>query len=143
MRKSITLTVLVAAIFLGANAHAEPPANIDTSDRVTIEACVLSSEKPHISSHVPGTVNVSGRTVCKGISAVRNLQVSVTLTRVDGGNTTPTTKSSRGVGSVIVNVAMPCIWVSKQSLIQYIVITEHKMSNGKSVKTRNKAKLKC
>ena len=143
MRKSITLTVLVAAIFLGANAHAEPPANIDTSDRVTIEACVLSSEKPHISSHVPGTVNVTARTVCKGISAGRNLKITITLVRKDGGNTLPITKSITGVGSVVGNISMPCIWVCKQAEIEYIVTTVHRMSNGKSATTRNGATLKC
>jgi hypothetical protein len=143
MRKSITLTVLVTAIFLGANAHAEPPANIDTSDRVTIEACVLSSEKPHISSHVPGTVNVTARTVCKGISAGRNLKITITLVRKDGGNTLPITKSITGVGSVVGNISMPCIWVRKQAEIEYIVTTVHRMSNGKSATTRNGATLKC
>jgi hypothetical protein len=143
MRKSLTLTVLVAAVFLGENAHAEPPANIDTSDRITIEACVLSSEKPHISSHVPGTVNVTARTVCKGISAGRYLKITITLVRKDGGNTLPITKSITGVGSVVGNISMPCIWVRKQAEIEYIVTTVHRMSNGKSATTRNGATLKC
>lgn len=143
MRKSLTLTVLVAAVFLGEIANAEPPANIDTSDRITIEACVLSSEKPHISSHVPGTVNVTARTVCKGISAGRNLKITITLVRKDGGNTLPITKSISGVGSVVGNISMPCIWVRKQADIEYIVTTVHRMSNGKSATTRNGATLKC
>lgn len=125
-------------------ATADPPPPIsEFNDRLTIEFCKISSEKPHLSEHVPGTVNVTGRTVCSGISAGRNLRVTVTLTRKDGRNTTPITKSSTGVGKVIVNVAMPCIWSRKQSEIEYIVRTVHKVSNGKTGVTENGAFLKC
>lgn len=143
MRKFTTL--LVAIIFLPSqsSALADPPNISDFQDRLTIEGCKLTSEAPHISTHIPGTVNVTGRTVCKGVSAGRNLQVTVTLTRKDGGNSIPITKSSRGVGSVVVNVAMPCIWSRKQSDIEYIVMTIHKLSNGKTVTTENGAFLKC
>jgi hypothetical protein len=139
-------TIFISAVLLviGQNpVFADPPIPLEPSDRLIIEACILTSEKPHISGHVPGTVNVTGRTVCKGISTGRALQVSVTLTRSDGGNTLPVTRGSRGTGTVVVNVSMPCIWVSKQSEIEYIVTTVHKLSNGKKATTKNKAKLKC
>ena len=142
-----TLATFLASIFFfiaQTPANAEPPpSSLEFPDRLVIEACILTSEKPHISKHVPGTVNVTARTVCKGISAGRNLQVTVTLIRKDGGNTNPITKSSRGVGSVVVNVAMPCIWSRRQSEIEYIVRTAHKMSNGKTGYTENGALLKC
>jgi hypothetical protein len=144
MRKFTTIVVTIFFLSAQASAIAEPPPGyLDFQDRLVIEACILTSEKPHLSKHVPGTVNVTGRTVCKGISAGRNLQVTVTLTRKDGGNTSSITKSSRGVGSVIVNVAMPCIWSRKQTEIEYIVRTVHKMSNGKTGNTENGALLKC
>ncbi|CAN2186902.1 hypothetical protein MCEMRE182_00418 [Candidatus Nanopelagicaceae bacterium] len=144
MRKvGISLLILIP-ILSDCMAFAEPPPGyIEIQDRLVIEACTLTSEKPHISQHVPGTVNVTGRTICKGISAGRNLRVTVTLTREDGGNTLPITKSRTGVGAVIVNVAMPCIWQRKQSLITYTISTTHKMSNGKIGMTRNKAALEC
>lgn len=137
---------IVAIILLTSQPSAiadPPPAPVEIRDRIVIEGCRLSSEKPHISDHVPGTVNVTGRTVCKGISAGRYLKVTVTLTRMDGGNTAPITKSKTGRETVTVNVAMPCIWTSRQSLINYRVVTVHMMSNGKSVTTRNKAAIKC
>lgn len=139
-------TIFISAVLLviGQNpVFADPPIPLEPSDRLIIEACILTSEKPHISGHVPGTVNVTARTVCKGISAGRHLKITITLVRKDGGNTLPITKSSTGVGSVVGNIAMPCIWVRKQAEIEYIVTTVHRMSNGKSGTTRNGATLKC
>lgn len=144
MRKSLPIAIALLLITPQENSSAEPPPpGAEISDRVVIEACILSSEKPHLSAHVPGTMNVTGRTVCKGISAGRNLQVSVTLIRGDGGNTPPVTKSSRGSGTVIVNIAMPCIWRRGDAKVKYTITTVHKMSNGKSGKTSNKADLEC
>jgi hypothetical protein len=134
---------LVLALSLPEAIYAEPPVSNNFQDRLVIEGCRLTSEEPHISKHVPGTVNVTGRTVCKGISAGRNIRVTVTLIREDGGNTPPITISSLGSGTVVVNIAMPCIWKSKQSLIKYTIKTTHKMSNGKVGRTSNKAELAC
>ena len=133
----------VLALSLPVAVHADPPVLDDFQDRLVIEGCRLTSETPHISKHVPETVNVTGRTVCKGISAGRSIRVTVTLTREDGGNTPPITKSSLGSGTVVVNIAMPCIWKRKQSLIKYTIRTTHKMSNGKVGRTSNKADLAC
>lgn len=134
---SFTLSILPSL------AHAEPPINNDFNDRLTIELCILTSERPHISKHVPGTVNVTGRTVCKGISSGRNLRVTVTFSRLDGGNTPAITKSSTGVGNVVVNVAMACIWQRGDALVQYRIKTTHKISNGKTGTTMNTAELAC
>jgi hypothetical protein len=123
--------------------YADPPISNDFQDRLVIEGCRLTSEKPHVSVHVSGTVNVTGRTVCAGISAGRNIRVTVTLTRIDGGNTPPVTVSRSGSNSLTVNVAMPCIWSRNQAAIEYRVKTVHKMSNGKSGVTENGAFLKC
>jgi hypothetical protein len=143
MRFKITFISALILVISQNPVLADPPIPLEPSDRLVIEACRLTSEEPHISQHVPGTVNVTGRTVCKGISAGRNLQVTVTLKRLDGGNTVPITRSSRGVGSVVVNVSMPCIWVRNQSEIKYIVKTVHQLSNGKAAVTSNEATLKC
>jgi len=144
MRRLILLISIVVLPIAQQNAFAEPPPGFtEYQEKLILEACILSSEKPHISEHVPGAVNVTGRTVCKGISGDRALQVNITLTRVDGGNTRPITKSKRGIGSVIVNVSMGCIWQSRQALIRYRVVTVHKLSNGKSRTTMNEALLKC
>ena len=142
-RFSILIITNLLVTSLSSAAADPPPAPVEIQDRIVIEGCRLSSEKPHISEHVPGTVNVTGRTICKGISAGRYLRVTVTLTRMDGGNSAPVTKSRTGSEAVTVNVAMPCIWTRNQSVINYTVVTVHKMSNGKSTTTRNKAAIKC
>jgi hypothetical protein len=144
MRNFGIVLSLVVMLSTGGAAFADPPpGSLDVQDRLVIEACYLSSEKPHISKHVPETVNVTGRTICKGISAGRQIKVTVTLTRLDGGNTPSITKSITGVGKVIVNVAMPCIWARNQALNKYTITTTHRMSNGKIGTTKNKAELKC
>ena len=65
------------------SASAEPPPPFsEPQERLVIEACILSSEIPHLSKHVPGTVNATGRTVCKGISAGRVLSIVYTIKTV-------------------------------------------------------------
>lgn len=143
VQKKIIL-IVTALVFTAQNyALAEPPVITEYKERLIIEACRLSSERPHLSEHVPGTVNVTGRTVCSGISAGRKIRVTVTLTRLDGGNTPPITVSRTGSKNLIVNVAMPCVWSRNQAKIQYKVETKHKMSNGKVGITSNKAALAC
>lgn len=143
MRRFATLLIVIAIASSQTSALADPPLYGEFEDRLVIEACILTSEIPHISKHVPGTVNVTGRTACKGISAGRNLRVTVTLTRDDGGKTPSITKSSTGAGTVVVNVAMPCIWKRKQAKINYIITTVHRMSNGKIGSTSNEKELPC
>lgn len=95
----VSLVISVLLIFLSqSSAIADPPPGpVEIQDRIIVEGCKLSSEKPHISEHVPGTVNV----------------------------------------------AMPCVWTRNQTAIKYNVVTIHKMSNGKSITTKNKAAIKC
>ncbi len=143
MRKLFIAITVSLLLMPNAIARAEPPYINDLNSRLVIELCTMTTEKPHYSKHVPGTVNVTARTICKGISAGRTLRITITLTRLDGGNTPPITKSISGSGSVVVNVAMPCKWSSRQPDVEYTVRTVHKMSNGKTGVTGNGALLKC
>jgi hypothetical protein len=146
MHRKIVLATVMVLIFAQPSASAEPPPPPpfnEPQERLVIEACVLSSEKPHLSRHVLGTVNATARTVCKGISAGRVLFIRITLTREDGGNTPPVTKSIRGTGSIIGNVSMRCIWQPRDALLVYTIKTVHKLSNGKTRTTTNDATLKC
>ena len=143
MRKLFITFLASLQIVPSAIARAEPPYINDLNSRLVIELCTMTTEQPHYSKHVPGTVNVTARTTCKGISAGRTLRITITLTREDGGNTPPITKSITGSGSVVINVAMPCKWSSRQPEIEYTVRTVHKMSNGKTGVTGNGAFLKC
>jgi hypothetical protein len=142
-RQFLALILLLGLSLEPTIAYADPPVPDELNDRITIEACVLTSEKPHLSGHVPGTVNVSGRTTCKGISKTRVLSVAVTLTRSINGKNFSISKSAKGVGSVVVYVSMPCIWKSGNPIIKYTITTIHKLSNGKSELTGSKAELKC
>ena len=139
-------TPLLLLILLTSNQQtvfAEPIDSFGPVDRIVIESCRLSSEKPHKSRHFPGTVNVSGRTTCIASSKGRALKVAVTLTRELGGNTFRVQRSATGFGQVIVNVSMPCIWQQRDAKIHYVVATTHKLSNGKVLRTENEADLEC
>lgn len=144
MQQKLAFALVVVLMIAHPGASAEPPPPFDEpQERLVIEACILSSEKPHLSRHVPGTVNATARTVCKGISAGRVISIRITLIREDGGNTPPVTKSIRGTGSIIGNVSMRCIWQPRDALLVYTIKTVHKLSNGKTRTTTNDATLKC
>jgi hypothetical protein len=144
MHRKIMLATIMVLFFAQPSASAEPPPPFNEfQERLIIEACILSSEIPHLSKHVPGTVNATARTVCKGISAGRVLSIRMTLIREDGGNTPPVTKSICGTGSIIGNVSMRCIWQPRDALLVYTIKTVHKLSNGKTRTTMNEATLKC
>lgn len=143
MKKFGTIIFAIILISPQNSALADPPVPIDVPDKLQIELCYLSSEIPHLSGHVPGTMNVSGRTVCKGISGSRVLSVKVTLKREFGAKSKEITKSARGTGSVIVYVSMPCIWKKGQPSIKYEVLTFHKLSSGKTALTGKVEYLEC
>lgn len=138
--------ILITIFTLGGPtlAIAEPPPNgSDFSSRLRVELCDHSSEIPHLSEHVPGTMNVSGRTVCRGNSKIWKVSVRVTVVRHDGGNTPKITKSASGNGKAIANVSMPCIWSRKQSKILYTITTVHTVPGGHTYYTENEERLEC
>lgn len=144
MRKFIT--ILITILFLSAQGSAiaePPPPGSDFVSRLRVEFCDHSSEIPHLSEHVPGTMNVSGRTVCRGNSKMWKVSVRVTVVRHDGGNTPKITKSASGNGKAIANVSMPCIWSRKQSKILYTITTVHTVPGGHTYYTENEERLEC
>lgn len=143
MRKlfiSLTTTLLVVPTYF---ATAEPPTGTDVKSRLRVELCDHTSEVPHFSEHVPGTMNVSGRTVCRGTSKTWKVSVRVTLIRDDGGNTLPITKSSSGNGKAVVFISMPCTRKKNQAKVLYTVTTAHKVPTGQTYYTENEARLAC
>lgn len=141
--KIISTTLIALLIAIMPTALAEPPVYTDVPTRLRVEFCDHSSEIPHFSEHVPGTINVSGRTICKGTSKNWKVSVRVTVIRHDGGNTPRITKSSSGNGKAIVNISMTCNRTRKQAKVLYTITTVHKVPTGQTYYTENEASLAC
>jgi hypothetical protein len=148
MMRKVLLVFLFLTLFVNqGNAIADPPIP-DTPDKMSPRFaeridfpgnCFGRSDLPHISTHVPGTVNVQAYTYCpkKGVS------VKSTLTRTYAGASTIITKSNKGIGRTSVNLAFKCVWKAGKPLVEYAVDSLHKLSNGASGETHWKRKLKC
>lgn len=144
MRRAATLALSLILICSGETAVAEPPPpGVDVKDRIQVEYCRHSSEVPHFSEHVPGTMNVSGRTTCIGTSKKWKVNVRVTVIRHDGGNTPPITKSISGIGRAIINISMTCNRSRKQARVLYTITTVHTVPSGEKFYTENEAFLSC
>jgi hypothetical protein len=115
------------------------PSHFD--ERVTLGAdCFGRSDYPHISTHVPGTVNVMAETSCPG----KKVSVRTTLSRrgwLFFRETVSRAKSDQN--SVKVSVALKCKWKPGQSPIEYIVESIHQEGSGGSAVTRLHRFLKC
>lgn len=144
MQKVVTLALTIVLTCTGGSAVAEPPPpGVDVKSRIQIEFCRHSSEVPHFSEHVPGTMNVSGRTTCIGTSKKWKVSVRVTVIRHDGGNTPPITKSISGIGRAIINISMRCNRSRKQARVLYTITTVHTVPSGDKFYTENEAFLSC
>ncbi len=144
MRRLGVLGLSLFLIIAGGGAAAEPPpTGLEVKNRIQIKFCRHSSEIPHFSEHVPGTMNASGRTTCTGTSKNWRVSVRVTLVRDDGGNTPPVTKSISGNGRAVINISMPCNRSRKQARVLYTITTVHKVPSGEKFYTENEALLAC
>jgi hypothetical protein len=149
MPRRILLIFLLLPLFVSqGNAIADPPIYTDPekgipgklSQRVNFfGVCFGRSDFPHLSTHVPGTVNAQAYTYCPG----QGVTVTSTLTRTYAGGETIVTRSKKGVGRVTVNLAFKCLWKSGQPRIQYALRSTHRLSDGSIGKTERTEKLKC
>lgn len=142
--------ILFASLILGsiqAQALADPPID-GGSERVPSKlnerinfsiACEGLSDLPHISMHVPGTVNVQARTTCPG----KGVEISSRLTRTYRGVATYATKSNNGHGQTSVNISMKCIWKKGMKKIKYQIRSTHRLSDGQVGVTYNYNDLEC
>ena len=138
LNKLYKVAVLATAFTLGSIQSALASSNLimnpETGALLTFSnGCDGRSDFPHISSHVPGTVNVEALTECPG----KKVTVSTTLPRklwwfIDESVTL--TKSS--FAQVKVNVSMKCKWKLGEKPIKYIVQSIHSDSNGEFGRTR-------
>ena len=140
MHKFKSLLVLFLLIASQQPTFAEPPVPTDLNERIAFPGeCYGRSDRPHISAHVPGTVNVLARTFCPktGVS------ISSRLVRLYQGIEVEKSSSKNGVGIVTISISMKCIWKKGMPLIQYNIYSRHRLSNGKMGETEREAFIKC
>ena len=140
MRKFIT--ALIALTILGSQtfAVADPPPAFDPTERFAFPGeCYGRSDFPHISMHVPGTVNVVTRTYCPktGVS------ISSRLVRTYSGIEVEKNVSRNGVGLVTLSISMKCVWKKGMPLVQYNIYSKHRLSNGNTGETTAESFIKC
>ena len=102
--------------------------------------CDGRSDYPHISTHVPNTVNVTASTTCNGV------QVTVETTLSRNGwfiFRESVTKKSSGLSKAVVNVSLPCKWKIGEPPIEYIVSSFHRESRGATARTSSHRSIQC
>jgi hypothetical protein len=148
LRRILIAWAILPLVLLQGSAIADPPVNnspekgipIKLSQRVNFfGVCFGRSDFPHLSSHVPGTVNAQAYTYCPG----QWVTVNSTLTRTYAGGETMITRSKKGLGRATVNLAFKCLWKPGQPRIQYALRSTHKLSDGSTGETERKEKLQC
>ena len=113
-------TVLLAAVFTGAatlvgvntNSAANKPAQAFKESYLQgvriLRDCTGKTDYPHISRHVPGTVNVQATVNCPG----REVTIVLSLTRVTLKGNKTSYKSKIGNSKMTINAYLPCTWKS-------------------------------
>ena len=148
MRRILFVLAILPLFLLQGTALADPPVTIDPekvipnklSQRINfLGVCYGRSDFPHLSSHVPGTVNAQAYTYCPG----KGVTVSSTLTRTYAGADSIITRSKKGLGRVTVNLSFKCLWKPGKPPIQYALRSTHKLSDGSIGHTERTEKLKC
>lgn len=147
-RSKLLILVLLPTIAILAKVEAstqpskpDPAVLLNPGKRVIFApGCYGRTDKPHISTHVPGTVNVVSTTFCPG----EMVEVTTQLWR-DHWIFFKTKKkiTKRGFGSVTVNVALPCIWKPGHPKILYYVLSDHSDDHGNRGGTDWKVSLDC
>jgi hypothetical protein len=149
MRNLRRFIFILLAFSLGTSgALADPPVTNDQKQGspVTVTkrfffstVCEGTSDLPHKSTHVKGTVNVQARTTCPG----QGVEISSRLTRIYRGIKTSVAKGNYGNGRTSVNLSMNCIWKKGMKKIRYEIRSTHTLSDGRVGVTFNYASLEC
>lgn len=140
MRKLTTILITLFILSAQGSAIADPPVPTDFNERIAFPGeCYGRTDTPHLSMHVPGTVNVLARTYCPktGVS------INSRLLRIYQGIEVEKTASKNGIGLVTVSISMKCIWKKGNPEIKYRIYSTHRLSNGRSGETKQEASLKC
>lgn len=140
MRKLTTILITLFILSAQGSAIADPPVPTDFNERIAFPGeCYGRTDTPHLSMHVPGTVNVLARTYCPktGVS------INSRLVRIYQGIEVEKTASKNGIGLVTVSISMKCIWKKGNPEIKYRIYSTHRLSNSRSGETKQEASLKC
>ena len=140
MRKFAPILLSVLILSAQASAIAEPPIPTDLNQRIAFPGeCYGRSDTPHLSMHVPGTVNVLARTYCPKTGVT----IRSRLVRIYQGIEVEKIASKNGVGLVTVSISMKCIWREGMPLIRYRIYSKHRLTNGRTGETTQSASIKC
>ena len=71
-----------------------------------LKDCTGKTDYPHISKHVPGTVNVEATIKCPG----REVTIVLSLTRITLKSNKTSFKSKIGNSKMTINASLPCTW---------------------------------
>lgn len=71
-----------------------------------LKDCTGKTDYPHISKHVPGTVNVEATIKCPG----REVTIVLSLTRITLKGNKTSFKSKIGNSKMTINTSLPCTW---------------------------------
>lgn len=153
MKRGITLSIVLVVSMAAISADKLQVASdlihqtssgfnrVEFGTRILLSGeCSGRSDYPHISTHIPRTVNVIVETVCPG----QKVEVRTTISRHrwlifrDS-----VSKSKTGLNKVRLSVSMACKWKVGNPLIEYVVESVHSDSTGASGITRARASLKC
>lgn len=114
----VNKTVLVGPILTGAatllgidtNSTANRPVQAYKESHLQgvriLKDCTGRTDYPHLSKHVPGTVNVEATIKCPG----REVTIVLSLTRVTLNGNKTSYKSKIGNSKMTINASMPCTW---------------------------------
>ena len=115
--------------------------NGDTSKKASFGInCDGRTDLPHVSTHVPNTVNVTAVTECPN----QEVYITTSISR-HGWWIFPESKSisKKGFQKVVVNVSLPCKWKRGEPPILYVVKSSHRDAAGASAPTGRSEKLYC
>lgn len=102
--------------------------------------CYGKSDYPHLSTHVPGTVNVESRTVCPD----QFVTVRVVLYRKGWLFLRHSSSSFKtGTGLVQTNAALPCTWKDGMKRVHYWFTTTHQAAGSYMGEIKGEADLPC
>lgn len=147
-KKLLATSLAVYTVIIPLESHAEIAGNNFSQSTSAIESglfmnslgCYGETDYPHISTHVPNTVNVIARTVCPGESVA----VRTTLTR-HGWFIFNDSSAIQGLGKsrVQVNTSLKCKWKFGMEPIKYVAESVHFANKARFAKTKRTMLLLC
>jgi hypothetical protein len=110
------------------------------SEKIKLDpGCTGRTDWPHISKHVPGTVNVTSQILCKGHFVI----LKVTLIRINLSGALTKVANSSGRDKVTLNVSIPCTWRKGDKPFWYVVLANYSVDNGAHNYAQLQSEIKC